>query len=309
MRVFVTGATGFVGKAIVKALLHRKHEVLGLVRDAQKAKSLEQLGVTLVVGDMLQPASYENVVPTVDGVIHAAQYPIQGRFTKQKVGQMEQADILMTRTLAQACLQHDKKFVYTSSTLAYGDHADKWISEQDALHAPPIAEGHEQLAKELLTLHQEKHLRVIIIAPGWVYGPGGLFKQSFYDTQQKGQLRVFGAGKNYWSPIHVDDLAAAYALAVESEAYGEVYNVADNQPLPQREIVNLFTDALGVKRVGSMPPWVLKLLLGGPLVDSLVISFRIKNDKAKQGLSWQPHYSTFKDGIPVVAKELQASKR
>nr|MBA2677616.1 NAD-dependent epimerase/dehydratase family protein [Ktedonobacteraceae bacterium] len=263
-------------------------------------------GVTLVVGDMLEPASYENVVSTVDGVIHAAQYPIQGRFTKQKIGQMEQADILMTRTLSRACLQHDKKFVYTSSTLAYGDHADVWITEQDALHAPPIAEGHEQLVKELLPLHREQHLRAIIIAPGWVYGPGGLFKQSFYDTQQKGRLSVLGAGKNYWSPIHVDDLAAAYGLAIESEAYGEVYNIVDNQPLPQREIVDLFTDAMGVKRVGSMPPWFLKILLGGPLVDSLVISFRVKNEKAKQALGWHPRYDTFKEGIPTVVKELKA---
>ena len=309
MRVFVTGATGFVGKAIVMALLQRKHEVVGLVRDVRRGKSLEQPGVTLVAGDMLEPASYEKVVPTVDAVVHAAQYPIQGRFTKQKVNQMEQADILMTRTLAQACLQHDKKFVYTSSTLTYGDHADRWITEQDELHAPPIAEAHEQLVKELLALHRKQNLRVNIIAPGWVYGPGGLFKQSFYDTQQKGQLSIFGAGKSYWSPVHVDDLAMGYALAVESETYGEVYNVADNQPLQQREIVNLFTDALGVKRVGSMPVWLLKIILGGPLVDSLVISFRIKNDKAKQALGWQPRYSSFKDGIPVVVKELKAASK
>ncbi len=307
MRVFVTGATGFVGKAIVKALLQRKHEVVGLVRDAKKAKALEQLGVTLVVGDMLEPGSYEKAVPTVDSVIHAAQYPIQGRFTKQKIQQMGQADILMTQTLSQACLLHNKKFVYTSSTLTYGDQADRWITEQSSLHAPPIAEAHEQLAKSLLSLHQEQHLRVIIIAPGWVYGAGGLFKQSFYDTQQKGQLSIFGAGKNYWSPIHVDDLASAYALAVESEAYGEVYNGVDEQPMPMREITNLFTDALGVKRVGSMPPWLLKLILGGPLVNSLVISFRVKNEKVKQALEWQPRYATFKEGIPEVVKELKTT--
>lgn len=279
--------------------------MVGLVRDVKKGKALEQLGVTLVVGDMLEPASYEKVVPTVDCVIHAAQYPIQGRFTQQKVRLMEQADILMTHALSQACLEHDKKFLSTSSTLTYSNQAGRWITEQSSLHAPSIAEAYEQLVKELLSLHQEKHLRVIIIAPGWVYGAGGLFKQSFYDTQQKGQLSVFGTGKNYWSPIHVDDLAAAYALAVESEAYGEVYNVVDEQPLPMREIVDLFTDALGVKRVGSMPVWFLKLLLGGPLVDSLVISFRVKNEKAKQALGWQPRYATFKEGIPEVVKELK----
>jgi NADH dehydrogenase len=57
MKVFVTGATGFVGKAVIKALRARDHEVVGLVRDANKGRALEQLGVTLAVGDMLKPAS------------------------------------------------------------------------------------------------------------------------------------------------------------------------------------------------------------------------------------------------------------
>jgi nucleoside-diphosphate-sugar epimerase len=110
------------------------------------------------------------------------------------------------------------------------------------------------MVEELLPLAQQQHLRVIILSPGFVYGPGGLFKQSFYDTLQKGQLRVFGKGQNYWSIVHVDDLAAAYALAVESEAYGETYNIVDDQPLRLCDLVNTFTDAMNRPRVGSMAP-------------------------------------------------------
>lgn len=139
MKVFVTGATGFVGKSVVKALRQREHEVVGLVRDASKGKALEQLGVT---------------------------------------------------------------------------------------------------------------------------------------------------------------------LAAESEAYGETYNVVDEQPLQLRELIDLFTDAMGKKRVGSMAPWLLKLIIGGPLVDSLVTSFRIRNEKAKRELGWQPLYNTFKEGLPGVIKAL-----
>jgi nucleoside-diphosphate-sugar epimerase len=305
MKVFVTGATGFVGKAVVKALRQRDHEVIGLVRDASKGKALEQLGATLVSGDMLQPASYVDVVPTVDAVIHTAQYGIQGRFTRKKFPQIDQADALMTRTLAQACLAHDKKLLYTSGIFNYGDHGDAWITEQTPLQPSPLGEAHTRMVRELLPLYQEQHLRVILLSPCFVYGPGGLFKQSFYDTFQKGQLRVFGKGQNYWSIIHVDDLAAAYALAVESEAYGETYIIADYQPLRLADLVNTFTDAMGKKRVGSMAPWLLKLIIGGPLVDSLITSFRASNAKAKRELGWQPHYSTFKDGLPETLKALE----
>ena len=306
MKVFVTGATGFVGQAVVRALHEKNYEVVGLVRDATKGQALEQLGVRLVVGDMLEPASYQEVVSTVDAVIHTAQYGIQGRFTRKKFRQIEQADMLMTRTLARACLAHDKKLLYTSGVFNYGDHAEEWITEQTQLHPSPLGEAHTKVVEELLALFQEQHLRIIILSPGFVYGPGGLFKQSFYDTLQKGQLRIFGKGQNYWSVIHVDDLAAAYALAVESETYGQTYNIVDDQPLRLRDLVNTFTDAMGKKRVGSMAPWLLKLIIGGPLVASLITSFRISNEKAKGVLGWQPRYPTFKEGLPEVLKALEA---
>lgn len=308
MKVFVTGATGFVGKAVIRALRQRDHEVVGLVRHASRGQALEPLGVTPVVGDMLQPASYEGVVATVDAVIHTAQYGIKGRFTAKKLQQIEQADALMTRTLSRACLAHDKKKLYTSGAFNYGDHGDEWITEQTPLHPSPLGRAHTQMVEELLPLAQQQHLRVIMLSPGFVYGPGGLFKQSFYDTLQKGQLRVFGKGQNYWSIVHVDDLAAAYALAVESEAYGETYNIVDDQPLRLYDLVNTFTDAMNRPRVGSMAPWLLKLLIGGPLVDSLITSFRISNQKAKRELGWQPRYSTFKEGLPGVLKELGAER-
>jgi nucleoside-diphosphate-sugar epimerase len=130
MKIFVTGATGFVGKAVIRALRQRDHEVVGLVRHASRGQGLEQLGVTPVVGDMLQPASYEGVVATVDAVIHTAQYGIKGRFTAKKLQQIEQADALMTRTLSRVCLTHDKKMLYTSGAFNYGDHGDEWITEQ-----------------------------------------------------------------------------------------------------------------------------------------------------------------------------------
>jgi nucleoside-diphosphate-sugar epimerase len=308
MKVFVTGATGFVGMAVVRALRRRDHEVVGLVRDANKGQALERLGATLAVGDMLKPASYEGVVATVDAAIHAAQYGIQGRFTRKKFEQIEQADMTMTRTLARACLEHDKKLLYTSGVFGYGDHGDEWISEQTPLHPSPLGEAHTKMVEELLSLFRERHLRVLMLSPGFVYGPGGLFKQSFYDTLQKGQLRIFGKGQNYWSIIQVDDLAAAYALAVESEAYGESYNIVDDEPLRLCDLVNTLTDAMGKKRVGSMAPWLLKIIIGGPLVDSLVTSFRVSNEKAKRELGWQPRYQSCKEGLPEALKGLGAEQ-
>lgn len=238
MRIFVTGATGFVGQAVTRALLANSHDVLALVRTPAKAADLEAAGATLATGDMVQPDTYRPLVDEVEAVIHTAQYGTSGRLTRVKLEQVKAADATMTKALAQACLEQHKRLVYTSGCFNYGDHKDAWITEATPETPSPLGEGHHELTKYLLNLHQQAGLEVVILAPGFVYGSGGLFKTSFYDTLQKGQLRVFGKGKNYWSPVHVTDLAQAYVRALEHNAAGEVINVVDDQPLRLRELVD-----------------------------------------------------------------------
>ena len=304
MRVLVTGATGFVGRAVTRALLGSGHDVLAFVRTPSKAADLEAAGAALAVGEMLSPDTYAPLVGEVDAVVHTAQYGTSGRLTRAKLEQVKAADAAMTKALAQRCLELHKRLVYTSGCFNYGDHGDAWITEATPEMPSPLGEGHHELTTYLLDLHHQHGLDVVILAPGFVYGPGGLFKTSFYDTLQKGQLRVFGKGENYWSSVHVDDLAQAYVKAMSLDISGEVINVVDDVPLKLRELVDAVTDAAGRPRVGTIPPWLLKLVIGGPLVESLTTSFRVRNDKAKRVLGWTPRHASFRDGIPQVWQQL-----
>lgn len=306
MRILVTGATGFVGRAVTLALLKDGHDVLALVRTPAKAADLEAAGAALAVGEMLTPDTYVPRVSEVDVVVHTAQYGTSGRLTRAKLEQVKAADKAMTKALAEACLEQRKRFLYTSGCFNYGDHGDAWITEATPETPSPLGEGHHDLTKYLLERHRQGGLEVLILAPGFVYGPGGLFKTSFYDTLQKGQLRVFGKGENYWSPVHVEDLARAYVRAVERDVSGEVINVVDDEPLRLRELVDTFTDASDRPRVGSIPPWLLGLVIGGPLVASLTTSFRVNNDKAKRVLGWTPEFHSFRDGISQVLQRLDS---
>ncbi len=311
MHVLVTGATGFVGSAAVRALLEAGHTVVGLVRNPAKAQPLEALGMRVAVGDMLEPESYAPLVQEVDAVIQAAQYGVSGRMTKKKVAQINHADEVMTRALAEACLAHDKVLLYTNGCFGYGDHGDAWITEQTPLSPSPMGLGHAAMVRELTRLHAERGLKAIILTAGFVYGPGGLFKSSFYDTLTKNQLRVFGAGQNYWSTVHVDDLALAFVCALAADAsktHGENFNVVDDEPLRLRTLVDAITDAANHKRVGSIPPWLIGLMIGPPVVASLTTSFRVKNEKAKSVLDWSPRYATFQDGVGEVVEALERAE-
>ena len=305
MRVFVTGATGFVGSAIVKALLNAGHTVTGLVRDEAKAKPLQDSGMHVAVGEMLEPSTYTSLVGEVDAVIQAAQLGVSGRMTQKKVAQINHADKVMTSALAEACLKYGKLFVYTNGCFGYGDHSDEWITEETPLNPSPMGLGHAAMVHHLNDLSARENLKVIILTAGFVYGPGGLFKSSFYDTLTKNQLRVFGAGQNYWSTVHVDDLARAFVKTLSSEAYGENFNVVDDEPIRLRNLVDALSEATGRKPVGSIPPWLIGLMIGRPVVASLTTSFRVSNEKAKTVLGWEPRYPSFRAGVRDVVAELE----
>ena len=112
MHIFVTAGTGFVGSAVVRTLPARGHRFTALVRNPTKAQSIQGLGATLVVGDMLQPISYVSQVANADLVIHCAQLTTAGRVTKGAIGKINEADAIMTKALAEACLANSKSLIY-----------------------------------------------------------------------------------------------------------------------------------------------------------------------------------------------------
>lgn len=119
------------------------------------------------------------------------------------------------------------------------------------------------------------------------------------------RLRVIGSGKNYWSCVQVDDLAAAFAAALERAPAGSEYNVVDDEPLLLRDLVDEVTGAMGMNRVGNIPSWLIGLIIGGPLVQSLVASFRVLNTKARRELEWVPRFPRAREAIRAAIDGLR----
>jgi dihydroflavonol-4-reductase len=308
-RVLVTGATGFIGGAIVRALIKDGHQVVGLVRSESSPASgaLKESGVELAVGDMLRPDSYRGLVNHVDAVIHAAQYAVKGRITDARIQQLGAANQLMTSTLATECVVLHKRFVYTSGTFNYGNCGDAWIDESTPFNPSPLGKTHAKEVAGLRAMRAMKAFDLVVVAPGFVLGPGGYFKEALYDQAVKNRLRVVGSGKNYWSCIQVDDLAAAFALALEKAPPGAEYNVVDDNPVTLRALVDSVTDAMGKKRVGTIPPFLMNLLVGKPLVESMVSSFRVKNQKAREELGWAPKFAAPADAVRSIFTQMKLS--
>jgi len=300
VRVLVTGATGFVGSAVVRALRADGHEVTGLVRDPARASDLAAAGATLHRGDMLDPTSYVPLVADVEAVVHAAQLATPGRLTPARSRQLFDADALMTRSLADACVQHGRRLVYTGGCFDWGDHGEGWIDENTPLIPSPMGVGHARQAGYLDGRHRHDGLDVVRLSPGFVYGPGGLFASAFVEQARKGRLRCIGRGRNWWSAVHVDDLGAAYVAALTRAQTGTAYAVVDDEPLRLRELTDLTTDALARPRVGTAPPALISLILGRTLVASLTTSFRINGARIRQDLDWSPTRPRFRDEVSAA---------
>jgi nucleoside-diphosphate-sugar epimerase len=306
MRIFVTGATGFVGAAVARALLRRGHEVTGLIRDPARADALRAAGMSVAVGDMWNPETYREAPAEADVVIHAAQDKAPGRWTRRATARMHESDALMTRVLAQGCQKHDRRFLYTSGGLNYTGQGDAWLDESASVRPCLLARGHAEMVAELDQHHRRDGLDVVVITPGLVYGAGGMLAGTIAGLR-RGSYRVMGDGANYWSLVHVDDLAELYALAVERSRPGENYFAADDCPMTRREMIDRLAKALGVPRAGWIPAFLVALTYGSAMVEAIRVSMRLRNDKAKRDLGWTLRYPTFDQGLPAVLAEMGLS--
>jgi nucleoside-diphosphate-sugar epimerase len=304
MQVLVTGATGFVGRAVTLALIKAGHDVTGFVRSAKSGSDLKEAGARLAVGDMRKPADYVPLVSQADAVIHAAQLEFTGKFTDQKAAELRAADHTMLTALAAECLSNHKRLLYTGCAFSYGDHGDKWITETTPFSPSPLGVAHAAGIKRIRQWVSEG-LDAVVLSPGFIYGPGGQFESAFYDQVREGRLRVIGMGQNYWSVIHVDDLASAYVAALENAPAGAEYNVVDGSPTTLRAFADAVTDGMGKPRVGVIPLMIISMFIGRPLVDSLVTSFRIDNKKIRTELGWEPRFSDFTEGMPSTLETLK----
>jgi 2-alkyl-3-oxoalkanoate reductase len=302
--VFVTGATGFVGAAVVREMVAAGHRVTALVRTPERARLLPA-GVHPVIGDMLRPETYRDAAAAAEAVVHTAQVRVKGRVTKGKLARLAAANDVMTAELARVCADNGSRLVYTSGCFGYGDRGADWSAGDKLLIPPPLVSDHARQVARLRALRAEEGLDVVILHLGFVYGPGGTFKNVFYDQARRGRLRCIGDGANYWSLVHVDDAAAAYVAAVDRAPAGTEYNVVDDEPLTLREFVDELTTALGKGRAGNVPRALASLAAGPSAIASLTSSYRVSNSRIRTRLGWRPRHPRVSEGLPAVVAEMR----
>lgn len=273
MNIFVTGATGKVGSRFVPRLLQRGHNVSVLLRNREKAGMLDQQGVTVIEGDLLQPESFAYALKGKDVVVHlAAQFRGVDEETARK------SNIDASILLAEAALKADvPRFVFASTNLVYGGENTNGPSrENDVLQPAFIYPQTKKIAEEaLIQLHREKGLGLRIVRLAFVYGENDPHITEYMPMMSK------------WQPakrlhmIHHADVSQALLLAASTPGIdGRIYNVADDAPITKVELFQLHHqfDRLEVDAEQQpFNPW-----------DMIVDTTRIRDE-----LNFRPIYPSF----------------
>jgi len=303
MKVFVTGATGFIGAAVAAAFARKGHQVFGLVRTPARAAGLAAAEVTPVPGNLHDPDGWRAAADGCDVLVHCAaeysdkQWEVHSRAVEALIDSARRAH--RPRTL-----------VATSGAWVYGDTGDGVADETSPLHPPALVAPRPASDDRVLDANGML-LRTLVVRPGCVYGGrAGLTAGWFESAEKEGASRLVGDGSNRWAMVHVADLADLYVKAAESAFGGEVFNATDRSRFTVLDCARAASRAAGAG--GRTEAWSLaeaSATMGAPLVDCLALDQHVDSSKAVRLLGWQPRHGGFADGAARYFQAWKAAER
>jgi nucleoside-diphosphate-sugar epimerase len=316
VKVFVAGATGVIGRELVPQLVARGHEVVGMTRTAAKQDGLRALGARPVVADALDPDGVAQAVASADPEVIVHQLTaLSGPMSVREARRPDRSfAATMTNRLRTEATDHllaagravgARRFVAQSfGAFRFARTVEPVLTEADPFdpNDPPAALRTVQAAY----LYLEQAVTTIdwgeglALRYGGFYGPGtsvSLAPDAVMAAPiRKRRFPLVGDGGGFMSWIHLDDAAAATAVAVERGQPG-VYYVVDDEPAPVREWLPVLASALGAKPPRRVPRWLGRLLAGEAATAMMTEARGASNEKAKRELGWQPRYASWRQGF------------
>ena len=241
MRVFVTGATGFVGSAVVEELLANGHEVLGLARSDRSAELLTKLGADVHRGDLEAPETLRGGAFAADAVIHTAFLHDFSRFQDSCA-----IDRTAIETLGAAIDDTDKPMIVTAG-VAFLETADQVATENDK--APEPTHQYPRASEVAANALAARGIRASVMRlPPSVHGVGdhGFVPMLIGIAREKGLSAYIEDGRNHWSAVHRHDAACAFRLAIELGSMGETFHAVAEEGVPFQRIAQAIATGLDV---------------------------------------------------------------
>ncbi len=298
MRIFLTGATGYIGAAVLDGLIRAGHEVTALVRSGASGAQVKARGAAPLTGDLGNPDGYREGAAGHEAYIHA------GFEASARGPQLEMQTV--ETLLALAAAAPPSVVIYTSGVWVLGPTAGP-VSEDTPL-APPAIVGWRPAVEEKALTGAPAGVRAIVVRPGMVYGGGrGIISDMLTDADN-GLMRVIGSGDNHWSMVYDRDLADLYVKLLAAPDARGVFHATDDSEQPVRVIVEAIADHLPSRPdVRHMPLAEARQKLGG-MADALVMDQQVRSPRAR-ALGWSPTLGTLLRNMPRLFEEWRNARQ
>ena len=302
MRIFLTGGTGYIGSAVLDALLRGGHQVTALVRDPEKAERVALRGVKGVVGELASPRSYAAAAEACDGIIHTAY-----EYTKRGPDVDRQAiENLLAIARGKADGPDRPFFIYTSGVWVLGQTANPAAEDAPVDPAPNVTWRplHEKL---VLDGGADGTVRTALIRPGIVYGGSrGIIGDMLKDAGN-GLIRVVGTGKNHWPCVYDRDLADLYLRVATNPTASGIFHANDEGD----ERVNDIAEALAQNAktpadIRHVPLEEARAKMG-EYADALALDQRVRSPRAR-ALGWNPALRSVAGNVARLLEEFRNTR-
>ncbi|MGK7913727.1 MAG: NAD-dependent epimerase/dehydratase family protein [Synechococcus sp.] len=323
MKALVTGANGFSGSHLVRLLLERGHEVVGLVRTSSNCERLQNLPLTLAYGDICDADVLDRAMNGVDAVFHLA--------AKVDLGvvngiEMERVNVTGTRTVIEAAIAQSTppKLVYCSTIGVLGDTAGVAVDETYVRQQKEFSSAYDRTkyeAQALIDAAAARGLWVASALPSGIFGADDPHFGPVLDLFLSGWLKRWPGGDRITGIVHVDDLADALIEMVHKGRSGERYIISAGER-SLRDMFELLGKHTGIPVPAEAPRWIVRLLghlltpMGRLLNWNPPISrervhyiydrcVRVDGSKARRELGWQPR--SVDTTLSEIARQRQAA--
>lgn len=274
MRVFLLGATGSIGSAVLQELIRRGHAVVALARSEESAAKIAAAGAEVIRGDIARPGSWVDALPSIDAAIHMA---------CDFASPMEEIDRgLLDRLLPPlAALPGRVRFIYTGGCWLYGATGDRLATEASPFDPLP---AFAWMVPHLQRVLADGAIHGNVIHPAMVHDghAGGVFRRFAADAEAGRPIHLVGSEAVRWPLVHRDDVAQLYALVLERAPPAESYLGIADEGIPVGRIARSFSDQT---RIVSAEDIAREL---GEWARGYGCDQRLSGAKARRELGWTP---------------------
>jgi nucleoside-diphosphate-sugar epimerase len=306
MRIFLTGATGHIGGAVLDSLVRNGHKVTALVRDSQKAARVAERGAYPVIGNLAEPESFHAAAQAQDGYVHAAFDGAAGRGPSVDRRALDTLITAAKRPRTASASTPLKRFlIYTSGVSILGPTAEPASEDAPVNPIPHVSwrPDHEELVLNAAT----DRLRTIVIRPGYVYGGAEGIVGDLFKAASNGLVRVVGDGNNHWPLVYERDLADLYVRLVGRDDTTGVYHANDEGDERVNDIVEAISPYLTHRPDVRHVPIEEARAKMGSYADALSLDQVVRSPRAR-ALGWTPSLHSVAGNAARLLDEWRAER-